>query len=98
MRFRTTENPLCEVRFEGAWADRHGLRILLMEGDSPSLLLPLDGADIVGTAGAGTVLRIRLPLVDIPAGDFILKVEQARDTGCVELGRLPLRVVSSDPV
>jgi len=97
MRFRTTESPLCEMRLAGVRPDGgRGLRLVLAEGTSPSLVLPLDGAEITGTAGAGTVLRTRIPLHDIPPGDFVLRLEEVGDDGAVELGRLPLRVVPGE--
>jgi hypothetical protein len=84
MRFRTTESPLCEMRLAGVRPDGgRGLRLVLAEGTSPSLVLPLDGAEITGTAGAGTVLRTRIPLHDIPPGDFVLRLEEVGDDGAV---------------
>jgi VWFA-related protein len=99
MRYRTTESPVCEVHLTAARPDGgRGLRLVLADGTSPTLVLPLDGAEIAGASGAGTVLRTRIPLIDVPPGEFVLKLEQIRGEGAaVELGRLPLRVVPAEP-
>ncbi len=97
MRFATTESPVCEIRLaEGRPSGGHGLRIVLEEGASSTLLMPLDGAEVVAT-GRGTLIRTRLPLRDVPPGEFVLKLEEAGDGGPHELGRLPLRVVAAGP-
>ena len=99
MRFRTTESPVCEVHLAGARPDGgRGLRLVLAEGASPSLVLPLEGSEIAGVSGAGTVLRTRIPLGDVPPGEFVLRLEEVGGDGAVELGRLPLRVVPPEPV
>jgi VWFA-related protein len=96
MRFRTTDSPVCEVHLAAARPEGgRGLRIVLLEGDTPALILPLDGAESIGTGG-GTLLRTRLPLRDVPAGDLLLKLEEVRNAGPFELGRLPLRLVPGE--
>jgi VWFA-related protein len=98
-RFTSAETPVCEVHLAAARPDGgRGLRLVLVEGASPSLVLPLDGSEIAGASGAGTVLRARVPLTDVPPGEFVLKLEEVSGEGAVELGRLPLRVVAPEPV
>ncbi|HET8948210.1 MAG TPA: VWA domain-containing protein [Candidatus Polarisedimenticolia bacterium] len=93
--FFPSEAPVCEVRFAAAPASAGTLRLVVADEDSLVQIQPLEGAEVIrGDRGAAVGVRTRVPLGDIPPGEYVLKIEEMRETGPIELGRLPLRVAS----